>query len=372
MTHVKMPFQLTLIITRNCNLNCVYCYEHNKDANKMDISIAKRAIEKYLTTGEHEKVEISLFGGEPFMEFELIRELCEWTWSREWKKKYLFFVDTNGTLITDKIRKWTIQNKERIYLGLSLDGTKITHDLNRSNSFDKIDFDFFLANWPEQSVKMTISDRNLKNLANDVIFIQNKGFKLRGCNFAEGVEIHDFDRNLKIIAEQFQQLISFYLNNPNIEVAPLFNMPLFLCENPETTIKKRCGTGDNMAVIDINGEKYPCTYFSPLSLKSNQLNEVKKIDFHDDKLFVNNKCREECYLFPICNGCYGDNFSTTGDISKRSAQKCELIKLRAIATANYKAQEILRKKYQKDISHEDVLTINAINKINKLVHAQMV
>ena len=361
------PFQLTLVITRNCNINCVYCYEHNKDFGKMDINLAKRIVEKYLTTGDYEEVHINLFGGEPFLEFELIKELCEWTWSRQWQKRYLFYADTNGTLIKDKIKEWTTKNKNRIWLGISLDGTRETHNMNRCNSFDKIDLDFFQENWPQQAIKMTITDKNLSSLANDMIFIHEKGFKIGGCNFAEGIDIQDFDENIKIIGEQLFRLVDYYLEHQEIEISPLLNMRLDFCEKCNDKRKKRCGIGEStMVVIDIDGKTYPCTFFSSLSLSEEQLSEINNMNLSDTDIFIDKECYDNCYLFPICHCCYGDNYTKTGILAKRSAQKCELIKLRALICANYHARKILQNKNQEAITSKEVMTINAIQKINKL------
>jgi len=364
---IKNVFSLTLVITRSCNLNCAYCYEYNKDEGKMDINIAKQVVEKYLTTGEYEEININLFGGEPFMEFEFIKELCEWTWSRKWPKKYLFFADTNGTLITNEVKEWTTKNKKLICASLSLDGTRETHNMNRSNSFDMIDLDFFLKNWPEQPIKMTITDKNLSNLANDFIFIHQKGFRIGGSNFAEGIIIKDFERNLAIISDQFLKLIDYYLTHTNIELAQLFRFHLFLCENQKVDREKRCGVGGKgMIVVDINGDTYPCPYLSSLQMSKKQLEEIKKIDFQNQDLFFNEECYNNCYIYPICHGCYGDNYTITGNFAKRSYQKCEIQKLKALALANYHARKILQNKEQTTISQSEIQTINAIQKINLL------
>jgi radical SAM protein with 4Fe4S-binding SPASM domain len=333
----------------------------------MDISLAKQIVEKYLTTGDYEEIHICLFGGEPLLEFEFIKELCEWTWNREWKKKFLFFVNTNGTMITDEVKEWTIKHRKWIWLGLSLDGMRETHNMNRSNSFDKIDLDFFLENWSEQSVKMTITDKNLPNLANDIIFIHEKGFIIGGCNFAEGIEIRNFDKNLEIIGEQLLKLSDYYLEHLDIEITPLLNLPLAECENTDKIRRKRCGTGEkSMIVIDIDGKIYPCSFLSSLSLSQKQLEEINNMDLSNLDLFIDEDCFQNCYLFPVCHGCYGDNFVATGNLSKRSFQKCELIKLRALISANYNARKILQNKQQKTISQREINTITAIQKINEL------
>ncbi len=65
--------------------------------------------------------------------------------------KYHIFIPTNGTLFTPAIKDWLIKRKQRITVGLSLDGTKRMHDTNRSKSFDSIDLQFFLLHYPQQA-----------------------------------------------------------------------------------------------------------------------------------------------------------------------------------------------------------------------------
>lgn len=363
----KPPFELALIVTGNCNLNCVYCYEHNKNLEVISKEVAKKAINNVLTNGDYDEVHISFFGGEPFLEFDIIKDICEWTWSKKWNKKYIFFTNTNGTLITEEIKEWTTRHKHIFKLGLSLDGTKETHNLNRCNSFDDIDLDFFYNNWKEQPVKMTISDKNLGNLANDIIFIHEKGFRIGGCNFAEGVEIQNFEENYKIISRQLQILYDYYLNHPEVEIPPSLKMSLASCEYPENMREKRCGVGENMAVIDIDGSSYPCSYFSSLSMSGEALASILSLDFKNKDLFIENECFDNCYLYPVCHSCYGDNYTFTGKLSKCSSQKCELNKLKAVAYSNYKAKEMMRREKMLKITEEDLATIRAIQKIQKLI-----
>lgn len=363
-----LPFELTLVVTHHCNLNCIYCYEHNKTANKrMSLETAKQAVSQYLTNGNYDEIRIGFIGGEPLLEFNLIKELCEWTWSKNWPKKLIFYATTNGTVLTESMKQWFTANKKRFWLALSLDGAKRTHDINRCNSFDKIDLNFFLKNWPEQPVKMTISDRNLESLADDIIYIHNLGFKINGCNFAEGVEISDFDEKYAIIVQQYKKLIDFYISHPEFDNPRIFDMPLGQCELPNDRLK-HCGTGSNMAVVDFNGKVYPCTYFSPITLNDEQLETIKSFDFTDDNIFVNEYCSKNCYIYPICHGCYGDNFSTTGSLKNKSKQKCELTKLRVVATANYRAKLLIKQlEHSTEISEKDKNLITAIQKINQMI-----
>lgn len=358
--------EINLVITHKCNLHCIYCYEVNKDGGEMSLAVAKDIVSHYLSTQTCDNLAINLFGGEPLLRFPFIKELCEWTWTQQWPQKYLFYADTNGVNLTDEVKQWAIHNKERFVMLLSLDGTPKTQNTNRSDSFELIDLDFFINNWPEHGVKMTISDQHLETLAEDIIFLHSKGFKIKGANLAEGKLIENFEKKYEIIKKQYSILIDWYITHPDVAVAQLFDLDLSLCESHEKERIKYCGCGsDAIKVIDIDGKEYPCTYFFPLSMNSEELEQIKNFDLSNDKTFIDEECLQNCYIYPICKGCYGDNYSTTGKLYKRSSQRCKLSKLRAFSVAKLQAHLILSKNHA-ELSEEERDTIIAIQKINNL------
>ena len=363
---MKTIHEINLVITHRCNLNCIYCYEVNKDNGEMSLELAKSVLVKYLSKKTCDELAINLFGGEPFLRFPFIKELCEWTWRQKWPQQYLFYADTNGVSLSEEVKEWAEKNRERFIMLISLDGTPKTHNLNRSNSFERIDLDFFHKNWPTQGVKMTISDQHLDSLAEDIIFLHEKGFKVKGANIAEGFLIKDFERKFQVVQEQYSLLINWYIAHPDIEVAQLFDLRLSLCETHKNKPVKYCGCGSNVIkVIDIDGAEYPCTYFFPLSMNRTELKKVQCYDLTQEDLFIDQDCLRTCYIYPICKGCYGDNYSTTGLFSKRSEQKCKLAKLRAASVAKLQAHRMLANNYN-TITEEGKDTIIAIQKIAKL------
>ena len=186
----KMRFSPSICVTHRCNLSCVYCYQKHDEQRRMSFDTAKKCINwifhnipDYANNG----VEIGFIGGEPLMEFDLLKSIFSYTCSTYSDIEHIFFATTNGTLLNDEMKEWFSAHRKFFTLGLSLDGAKETHDANRSNSFDSIDFDFFLKNWPEQGVKMTLSEFSLPRLAENIKFIHNLGFKrISGVNLAEG------------------------------------------------------------------------------------------------------------------------------------------------------------------------------------------
>ncbi len=363
---MKTVHEINLVITHRCNLNCVYCYEVNKDNGEMSMDMAKSILVKYLSKKTCDELAINLFGGEPLLRFPLIKELCEWTWGQQWPQKYLFYADTNGVDLSQEVKEWAKGNRERFIMLLSLDGTPTTHNLNRSNSFERIDLDFFKTYWPDQGVKMTISDHHLDSLARDIIFLHEQGFKVKGANIAEGFTIKDFDRKFSIIQEQYSILIDWYIAHPEIDVAQLFDLRLSLCETHKKERIKYCGCGsDAIKVIDIDGMEYPCTYFFPLSMSRKELARIQRFDLTNEELFLDEDCLANCYIYPVCKGCYGDNYSNTGLLSRRPEQKCKLAKLRAVSVATLQARRLLSNNHQ-TITEEEKNTILAIQKIMSL------
>lgn len=149
---------ITITLTQSCNLKCSYCYENNKSPKAMTFNTAQQIIDKELQNKDkYTGFEIDLFGGEPFLQFELIKQITNYACQELNDFPHTIFLTTNGTLVHGDVQKWLIDHKDCVICGLSLDGTREMHNTNRSNSFDSIDIDFFAENYPMQDIKMTIS-----------------------------------------------------------------------------------------------------------------------------------------------------------------------------------------------------------------------
>ena len=335
---------ITLTLTEACNLNCSYCYEHNKSPKKMTFETAKKIIDYELGGEEYEGITIDFFGGEPFIEFDLMRQICEYTWSRKWNKDYRFFVSTNGTLLNNDVKDWASSNAERFWLGLSYDGTPEMNNINRSNSSDQIDF--FVNNWPLQGVKMTVSKETLPHLAEGVIFLHNRGFRVN-CNLAYGPDWSSEEWD-NVLQEQLMKLIDYYLENPNIPRCSMLNSELiFVSPNSHMKYTKWCGAGTNMRVYSPDGICYPCHFFEPLAVGEKMAKESLKIDFSQAAQLKDPDC-EGCCLLPICPTCYGSNFASTGDVSKKDKNLCRLTKIMALANS-YLQYRLLSEKSDEEL-----------------------
>lgn len=361
---------LTLFLTHSCNLNCTYCYEHFKSNQKMTFALAKEILDyEFCNMGEYDFVEVNLFGGEPFLEFSLIKDIVLYLENSEFNVPYVVFITTNGTLVHGEVQDWLKLHTNSLQCALSLDGTKECHDINRSNSFNKIDLKFFVETYPEQPVKMTISQESLPYLFECVKFAHECGFEVN-CNLAFGIDWSNLD-NEHILVSQLSKMCDYYIENPNISPCSLLSKKIEILGYDKSTeydsyTMKSCGTGTDMPTYDVDGEKYGCQFFAPISLGKERAREMqntvmtKKINVS----LIEDKCRT-CVIRELCPTCYGANYATTGSIYIKDENMCKLNKLTMKAVAYFMAKKwelgMLSDEYKGDKEQALIRAILAID-----------
>lgn len=328
-------------ITTNiaCNLRCIYCYEKNKESvESFDVAQAKETLTKVLSVKTKGGTIIEFHGGEPFLSYLKIRELCEWAWKQPFPEEYRFFATTNGTLIHGDIQNWIKRNRERFVLALSLDGTREMQNLNRSNSYDLIDAGFFATTWPGQGVKMTISQSSIHSLAAGVIHLHNLGFSDIAANLAEMVDWSD-PKYLEAFRRELTKLTTYYLEHPSSTLCSLFDISFASVLSSDHP--KWCGCGSDMAqAIDIDGSKHPCHLFFPSVCGKEKSEKAQCIDFSNPSVY-NSKACQDCPALNICRTCYGSNYIARGDIASRDMNMCAYNKARMAEVAKYKYMKIV-------------------------------
>lgn len=328
---------IMLLLTYKCNLCCSYCYESKKHGFKMSFETAKKAITEHIQSADScDFVEIQFMGGEPLLEFELIKNISEWFWSSELyrKKSTMLFSPTNGTLLNDEMKSWFKANKDRFCLGLSFDGNVSMQNRNRSNSASAVDLSFFNCNWPKQSVKMTISPETVGSLSEGVIYLHNAGFNNVAADLAFGKDIKWTKESLLQYKAELDKLSDFYLNNEEFTPFSMLNVKLSLVGNKNVNRDKVCGCGETLVCIDWNGDKYACHLFSPISISLDKAKKGNELyNFCDHSQFISKTC-QSCLLKNICTRCSGMSYLCTGDVSKTAPFHCSASKL--IFAANYK------------------------------------
>ena len=343
---------LMLTLTEACNLACRYCYESNRFNRKMPLSVAQDAIARHFRESQSfDEMEISFHGGEPLLEFEMLRRICEWLWEREWQKPYICYATTNGTLVHGAVQDWAAQHRAEFYLGLSLDGTPWMHNLNRSDSYERIDIAFFRRTWPDQPAKMTISDATLPRLAEGVRHLHESGI-LFHCNFAHGIDWLKGGAVTTLTA-QIQKLMVYYLAHPEITPCALMMMKLDVigarCRRAgarnelsgEDGLPKWCGVGTDMVAVDVDGREYPCQTLLPNTM-GRLADQYRCFNFSDRSSLQDERCKG-CVLLPICPTCYGSNILANGHPALRDMGICTLTKIRALGSSSLQAQMLVRR-----------------------------
>jgi len=313
-----------------------------------------------------DEIIIAFIGGEPLLEFDLIKEVVAYTCSKQREKKYYFYATTNGTVLSEEMKQWFVTHKDSFVLGLSLDGDRETHNYNRCNSFDDIDTNFFLTNWHEQGVKVTLSEYSLPRLAENMKFLSSKGIeRIAGVNLSEGNFDWSDEKYIKLLVPQLKELVEFYVENDTLELNQMFKKELYFCEAKKIERRKRCGIGTGCPLFDVDGKKYPCVFVTPMTFSENELSEIAKIDFTDHENFIDEDCFDDCYIYPICGTCAGANYLNNKSFKKRDRRRCRIQKLISLFVADLQAKRIMKnpKIYDDEVLYH---TIGAIKKIRSL------
>jgi uncharacterized protein len=354
---------ITFCVTEDCNLACKYCYMTGKNKkNKMQFDVAKKAVDYILDNREvfkEEAVVWEFIGGEPFLEMELIDRICDYIkqqmflLNHPWFDNYRFNFSTNGILYdTLKVQKFIWKNKGHTSIGISIDGNKIKHDLQRvkpdgSGSFEDVvkNIPLWLEQFPVASTKSTFSHEDLPHLKDSIIALWDLGITMVAANVVFEDVWHDGDD--MIFENQLKELADHVIDNNlyyNYSVRffdPQVGNPL----TEDNLNANYCGSG-KMLAIDCNGNFYPCVRFYDMSLKNKKGYKIGDIysGINKDKLrpfqslTLKNQSTEECITCEIgrgcawCSGCNYD-YADTDTIYQRATHICKMHK------ANVRANE---------------------------------
>lgn len=360
-------FSPSLCVTHNCNLNCVYCYQKHDTNNRMSFDVAKKSIDWIFSNvpDDMDGVEVSFIGGEPLLEYDLIRKIYDYTHEKYGNDySYIFYATTNGVLLDNEMKAWFYDHRDTFVLGLSLDGLPDTHNHNRSNSFDPIDKEFFLKTWPFQGIKMTISDYTLPHLADNIIYLHKLGFKeIGGVNLFEGEFDWSDEKYIRLLIPELKKLVAFYVEHDDLALDQMMGRRIDVCCMEFDVKRKWCGIGTGTIFFDTDGKRYPCPFVTPMTFSKNELDDIQNTDFNDSDNFVDEECFD-CYIHPICPYCPGANYLTQKSFKHRDKSKCRAQKLITLYVADLLAKRLL--KNPNSVPKEQIYnTITAIERIRK-------
>ncbi len=331
---------LLLLVAQDCNLRCSYCYaDEGKyyDAGKMDLMTAKKSIDFLMDKSSGNKLSICFFGGEPLLNFALIKEVVAYCQNKEKERgiAFGFSMTTNGTLINDEIEKFLIKNQ--IKTQISIDGDRKTHDANRYFSGKQGSYETVLKKTKSLresgflDARGTITTKEL-DLVYLYDFLHSIGFNK--VILAPALNLFNFEE-YDILTDAY---INFYLNCENhikqkkyAEIKDNKVIMSLLSEIHSANIRtKACGAGSNLYAIDINGDIYPCQRFvgKKETCLGNVFTNDNKQKEYLEKSYINSfeKC-SKCWIRNLCvGGCAYENYSVSGDINTPYEAFCEFKK----------------------------------------------
>ncbi|MGN0865083.1 MAG: radical SAM protein [Akkermansia sp.] len=330
----KSTLLVDLVITHACNLNCRYCYETHKSPRRMEAETAKKILRELFARvageAQYSRLEISFFGGEPLLHFDLIREISEWLWSQAWPLDYGICITTNGTLLDSRIRSWLLENKHRIDVSLSLDGLGVVQRLNRTTL--PVDADFFARNWPHRGITMVLFKHTIHLFADTAREMIAAGFNI---NVAIGGGFRWSKEQAIVYEEQLQQLMPLFTHdiraarrsgifiNPEHFYEPVAD-DIPLCAEHNT---KKCS-------FDTDGRPYRCHMLMPLVVGAQCSEDLRHLFSERCTMKVDSRCRA-CPLLSECRICPAMNMKLTGSVDTNAScdTNCIMLKVQARQSA---------------------------------------
>lgn len=369
----KSVKNIIFIVTKDCQLACKYCYLVGKNSNeKMTWEIGKQTIDYILNEFSQSKgIILDFIGGEPFLEIELIDRICDYFKVEAYKRElacfnnYRFNVSTNGiNYNSPKVQEFICKNKKHVSIGITIDGTKRKHDLNRiwkgtnkeRGSYDDVvkNIPLWLEQIPNAETKVTISSADIPYIKESVLHLYSLGIHEVNINCVfEDVWKEGDDR---LFEEQLMELADAIIDGGYYKdyVCSFFTEHIGKPMDMQLENQNWCGAG-KMLAVDAEGNFYPCMRFAKYSLRSKDALIIGNVHDGIDKnklrpFLTLDRCtqsKQECIDCEVASGCawcQGENYDAadTPTIYQRSTAICKMHKARVRAN-NYYWNKLYRK-----------------------------
>ena len=351
---------LCLHIAHDCNLRCKYCFadggEYMGKRELMSAEVGKKAIDFVIAQSQNRRnIEIDYFGGEPLMNFDVVKEITEYAkeQGKLHDKVFRFTITTNGVLLDEDKQAYINENMSNVVL--SLDGRKEVHDAVRkrvdgSGSYDRVVPKFQkLADSRDQNnyyVRGTFTRDNL-DFAEDVRHLMELGFEQISVEPVVAPETEDYSlrrEDLPAIFAEYDRLAEYLVNTrKNGKFVNFFHFMVDLEQGP--CAYKRlagCGSGHEYLAVTPSGDLYPCHQFVGKpefrmgTVFDGTLDGGIRDSFMKSNIYTKEDCAKCWNRFYCSGGCAANAFNMNGDINKPYEIACEMQKKRtecAIAMA---------------------------------------
>ena len=343
---------LCLHVAHTCNLNCSYCFasqgKYHGDRAVMSFEVGKRALDFLVEhSGTRRNLEVDFFGGEPLMNFQVVKDLVAYARSieKETGKNFRFTLTTNGMLVDDDVIDFA--NRECHNVVLSLDGRKEIHDrfrvdYNGKGSWETIvpKFQKFVEAREGKGYYMrgTFTHAN-PDFLKDIRQMLDLGFSelsMEPVVCAEGDPSALTEEDLPIVLEQYEKLAELMLQR-DAEGKPFtfYHYMIDLTGGP--CIYKRisgCGSGTEYMAVTPWGDLYPCHQFVGEEkfrlgdIWEGVANTAIQSEFRNCNVYAHPECRD-CWARLYCSGgCAANAYHSTGSVTGVYEYGCKLFRKR--------------------------------------------
>ena len=343
---------LCLHIAHDCNLACRYCFaeegEYHGHRELMSFEVGKAALDFLIAnSGSRRNLEVDFFGGEPLMNWQVVKDLVAYGREQEkiHDKNFRFTLTTNGVLLNDEVMEFA--NKEMGNVVLSIDGREEVHNhmrpfRNGKGSYDLIvpKFQKFAEsrNQDKYYVRGTFTHYNL-DFSEDVLHLADLGFKQISVEPVVAEDSEEYalrEEDLPKLFEEYDKLAAEMVKRK--KEGKDFNFFHFMIDlEGGPCVAKRlsgCGSGTEYLAVTPWGDFYPCHQFvgDEKFLMGNVWDGVTQTELRDEfkccNVYAKEKCRKCFAKFYCSGGCAANSYHFHGNINDAYDIGCELQKKR--------------------------------------------
>ncbi len=343
---------LCLHVAHTCNLNCSYCFasqgKYQGDRALMSFEVGKQAFDFLIAnSGTRRNLEVDFFGGEPTLNFDVVKRLVAYARSveKEHNKNFRFTFTTNGMIMDDEMIDYL--NREMSNVVLSLDGRREVNDRFRRDYAGKGSYDTIVPNFKRlvekrggknYYVRGTFTHHNV-DFTNDLFHMADLGFtelSMEPVVCPPGDPCALTDEDLPVLFEQYEILAKEMLRREK-EGRPFTFYHYMISLKNGPCIYKRitgCGSGTEYMAVTPWGELYPCHQFvgdpkySLGDIWQGVTNKTVQDEFRSCNAYARPDCRD-CWARLYCSGgCAANAYHATGSIGGVYKYGCELFKKR--------------------------------------------
>ncbi|MCD1147040.1 thioether cross-link-forming SCIFF peptide maturase [Peptoniphilus sp. KCTC 25270] len=355
---------MCLHVSHDCNLRCKYCFASQGDFKGqrmlMDLETGKKALDFILeNSGNRHNLEVDFFGGEPLMNFDLVKDLVVYGREREkdFNKHFRFTMTTNGVLLDDEIIEFL--NREMDNVVLSLDGRESVNDEMRPTVNEKGSYELIVPKFKklvdgrgekDYFIRGTFTNHNL-DFSKDVELYHELGFNKTSMEPVVTDSKEEYairEEHLEEILKEYEILSEKYLEirkeNPEFN---FFHFNIDLSGGP-CAYKKAigCGAGSEYIAVTPEGDVYPCHQFVGEeeyklgTIYDKQLNRELQEKFQNADVYHKESCNV-CWAKYYCSGgCHANAYYNNNDIMKPFELGCEMEKKRLECALSIYANEV--------------------------------